>query len=263
MRHPQLSPPVVLVAHGSPDPRSAPVVRDIAAAAGAWAAFLDFDSPSAEGLLGSLAAAGHERVTVVPLLLTDAYHRRVDIPRVVRHVLRDTGMECAVTQTVGGAGLIPALVRTLPRPCDAVVLAAAGSRSRDALTLVEAVASQVSVATGLPCRPAYAAAASPTVPEAIEELRRRGAESVVVVSYFIAPGRLHDRIGEQAREAGCPVGPVLGACSELVSTVIDRYSSAVSIPSTPSQERDDRATSSTAVVMPRHQAATPQPTRSA
>lgn len=262
MRHSHLTVPVVLAAHGSPDPRSAPVVRDIARSVGAHATFLDFDTPSTHDLLAALAAAGHDRAILVPLLLTDAYHRRVDIPRVVHRIRCDTGMECSVTATVGGERLVPSMVRALPASCDAVVLAAAGSRDGAAVAAVGRVASAVSAVTGLPCRAAFAAAAEPTVDEAIAILRAQGARSVAVASYFIAPGALHDRIRNRAAEAGCPVTPVLGACAELVATVVERYSS-VSMPVTPSQSRDERTTNRNAVAMPRAQAPAPHVARSA
>ncbi|MGH8878847.1 MAG: sirohydrochlorin chelatase, partial [Stackebrandtia sp.] len=77
-----MKPPTVLVAHGSPDHRSQAVVRDIAAAANATATFLDFDAPDPVSVLKGLADSGHRQATLVPLLLTHAYHGRVDVPRV-------------------------------------------------------------------------------------------------------------------------------------------------------------------------------------
>jgi len=264
-----MRPPVVLVAHGSPDPRSAPVVRAIAAAAGVRAAFLDFDTPAAEDAVSELARAGHRHAILVPLLLTDAYHRRVDLPRIAARVSDHTAMSVTITATVGGTRLLPALTAKLPPETDAVVLAGAGSRSVSALAEVAAVASALGDRTGLPCRPAFAAA-SPSVTEAVSRLRENGSRRVTVASYFIAPGRLHDHVSREAAQAGAVATSVLGACSELVDTIVDRYRAGFSSASsdsgssrscsmpTPSQSRLDRVTSSTAVMTPTAHAAAPQ-----
>ncbi|MFD0558551.1 sirohydrochlorin chelatase [Stackebrandtia endophytica] len=264
-----MRPPAVLVAHGSPDPRSAPVVRAIAAAAGVREAFLDFDTPTADDVLADFVGDGHRHAVMVPLLLTDAYHRRVDLPRIADRTGELLGMSVTITATVGGARLIPALSARLPPGTDAVVLAGAGSRSSSALAEVAAVAAELGDRVGLPARAAFAAA-EPSVTEAVGRLRDEGARRVAVVSYFVAAGRLHDRVARQAVEAGASVTPVLGPCRELVDTIVDRYR-AVSTPSpvsvsssvsgsrpTPSHSRLERVSSSTAVMTPKPHAAAPQ-----
>ncbi len=72
----------VLLAHGSPDPRSSACVRAAASAVAARtgldvvAAFLDHDEPSRGGAVG-----GHDGdVVVLPLLLSSGFHARVDVP---------------------------------------------------------------------------------------------------------------------------------------------------------------------------------------
>lgn len=266
-----MRPPVVLVAHGSPDPRSAPVVRAIAAAAGVREAFLDFDTPTAEDVLADFAGNGHRHAVIVPLLLTDAYHRRVDLPRIADRTGELLGMSVTITATVGGARLVPAMSRRLPSGTDAVVLAGAGSRSSSALAEVTAVATELGDRMGLPARAAFAAA-EPSVTEAVGRLRDEGARRVAVVSYFVAPGRLHDRVARQAVEAGASVTPVFGPCRELVDTIVDRYRAvsasspaSASVPSavsgsrpTPSHSRLERVSSSTAVMTPKAHAAAPQ-----
>ncbi|MEU8255265.1 CbiX/SirB N-terminal domain-containing protein [Micromonospora inaquosa] len=82
--------PVVLVAHGSRDPRAADATRALARAVSAarpgtpvWASWLDHTEPGPTEVLRELAVAGHRRAVLVPLLLTAAYHNRVDIPAAV------------------------------------------------------------------------------------------------------------------------------------------------------------------------------------
>jgi sirohydrochlorin ferrochelatase len=79
---------VVLVAHGSRDPRAAAATEALARAVlrrhPQWdvsAAYLDHAGPRPMDVLASLPAGS--RAVLVPLLLTEAYHGRVDVPAVV------------------------------------------------------------------------------------------------------------------------------------------------------------------------------------
>ncbi|WP_436526670.1 sirohydrochlorin chelatase [Actinoplanes sp. HUAS TT8] len=80
-------PAVILVAHGSQDPRAAESTEALARAVRRnrpeWlvrAAYLDHAGPRPLDVLGELGA---RRAVLVPLLLTEAYHGRVDLPAVV------------------------------------------------------------------------------------------------------------------------------------------------------------------------------------
>ncbi|GAA4903632.1 sirohydrochlorin ferrochelatase [Stackebrandtia albiflava] len=251
MRHPRLSRPTVLVAHGSPDPRHAAAVRELATATGTVAAFLEFDAPHPVTVFTALSDAGHRCADLVPLLLTDAYHGRVDVPRVAREAREATGADIRVRPTVGGTFLVPALRRTLP-PCDAVVLAAAGSRDAGALRAVREVASALEAEAGVPVTAAFATAADPDVAAAVRALSGYG--RVAVASYFIAPGRLHDQVVSRATAAGAVgVGPVLAGCPELAAAVTGGHS-------TPSAARLEGTISSAAVPIPNaHAVAAYQP----
>ncbi|MEV4349556.1 CbiX/SirB N-terminal domain-containing protein [Actinoplanes sp. NPDC049596] len=79
---------VLLVAHGSRDPRAAASTEALARAVGrarpGWsvrASYLDHAGPRPLDVLASLPAGSD--VVVVPLLLTAAYHGRVDLPAVI------------------------------------------------------------------------------------------------------------------------------------------------------------------------------------
>ncbi|QIS10310.1 sirohydrochlorin chelatase [Nocardia arthritidis] len=83
-------PALIAVAHGSRDPRSAAtmaaVVADIAAARpgiDVRLAFLDLNAPSVDQVIDAVAAQGHTRAVVVPLLLGSAFHARVDLPGIL------------------------------------------------------------------------------------------------------------------------------------------------------------------------------------
>ena len=101
--------PVVLVAHGSRDPRAAAATRALARAVAAarpglpvLTSYLDHTDPSPGQVLRGLQEAGYRSAVVVPLLLTAAYHQRVDIPGAIS-AARSEGlrMPVAVADVLG------------------------------------------------------------------------------------------------------------------------------------------------------------------
>ncbi|WP_328343307.1 sirohydrochlorin chelatase [Micromonospora sp. NBC_00421] len=238
---PEQVPPVVLVAHGSRDPRAAAATRALARAVEAarpgtpvLPSWLDHTDPGPTEVLRGLAAAGHRTAVVVPLLLTAAYHRRVDVPVAVAAARQDAPeLTVRVTDVLGpadgtvDAGLLSGLGRRLteagPGPVDALVLAAAGTRDARARGSVGRVAVALSHGFGVPCTVAYASAAPPTAEVAVARLRAVGARRVAVVAYFLAPGLFHDSVVVAARRAGAvAVGAPLNDSPELVGLVLRR-----------------------------------------
>jgi sirohydrochlorin ferrochelatase len=176
---------------------------------------------------------------VVPLLLTSAYHGRVDIPA----VLASAGalpVSVSLAEVLGPSPvvsphLVEALVRRLPAAeLDAVVLAAAGTRDAAARSTVEDAANALSARLRLPCTVAYASAAPPTAGEAVERLRAAGARRVGMAAYFLAPGLLYDNAARSARSAAAvAVAPPLGDAPDLVRLVAARVEAAVRRPLAP------------------------------
>jgi sirohydrochlorin ferrochelatase len=164
---------------------------------------------------------------VVPLLLTNAYHGRVDIPA----VLSAAGPAVSLAEVLGPPALaavprplIEGLVRRLPPvDLDAIVLAAAGTRDAAARATVELAAQALSGRLSLPVAVANAAAAPPTAGAAVDLLRASGARRVGMSAYFLAPGLLYDVAARSARDAGAiAVAPPLTDAPELVRLVVDR-----------------------------------------
>lgn len=237
--------PIVLVAHGSRDPRAAAATRALVRAVAAArpgidvrAAYLDHAGPRPGAVLADLQAAGYPQATLVPLLLTEAFHGRVDIPEVVRAARRD-GLRIPVTTTrvlgppVGADAVDPLLLAGLRRrlaqaaaDCDAVVLAAAGTRSAAARETVTLAATALGGELSVPCAVGYASAAPPTAGAAVETLRAAGARRVGVAAYFLAPGRLYDSAAASAGQAGAVAvaAPLAGApeVARLVLCRVDR-----------------------------------------
>lgn len=251
--------PVVLIAHGSRDPRAAAATRALARAVAAARpglpvhdSYLDHTEPAPGRVLQELAAAGHQRVTVVPLLLTAAYHGRVDIPAVLS-AAREEGLRLSVRVgdvlgPVNGrvdlallAGLrrrLTEAVAELPATTgesagraasfDAVVLAAAGTRDAAARKTVEQTARALGAALGVPCLAGYASAAPPTAGEAVAQLRAAGAARVAVAAYFLAPGQLYETAMASARAAGAVAfATPLEAVPEIARLVLTRVDTAV------------------------------------
>jgi sirohydrochlorin ferrochelatase len=229
--------PIVLVAHGSRDPRGATATRALARAVAAarpgrlvLPSYLDHTDPGPAQVLQRLQAAGHRAAVVVPLLLTAAYHRRVDIPETIS-AARSAGLRLPVevADVLGPVGgvvdelLLAGLRRRLAEAAwnaDAVVLAAAGTRDAAARTTVDRVASALGASLGLPCRAAYASAAPPDAGVAVERLRAEGARRVAVAAYFLAPGRLYETAVSAARGAAAVgVAAPLWAAPELAELV--------------------------------------------
>ncbi|WP_412542078.1 CbiX/SirB N-terminal domain-containing protein [Longispora sp. K20-0274] len=108
-------PALVLLAHGSRDPRAAMTTEDLALAVSAArpgldvrVAYLDHAWPRPGEVLAALAASGAPSAVVVPLLLTSAYHGTVDVPA----VLADPPLPVHRAPIVGADRLLyPALLR--------------------------------------------------------------------------------------------------------------------------------------------------------
>jgi sirohydrochlorin ferrochelatase len=203
----------------------------VAAAHPEWevhASYLDHAGPRPLDVLAGLSFRGHDRAVLVPLLLTAAYHGRVDVPAVV-DAARDAGLRLHVTlaDVLGPVSslLVDGLIRRLPTTdLDAVVLAAAGTRDATARATVEEAAAALGERLGVPCTVAYASAAPPTAGVAVASLH---ADRVGVASYFLAPGLLYDNAMESARSAGAvALAPPLGAAPEIVALVAARVHAA-------------------------------------
>ena len=84
------APALVALAHGSRDPRSAETIKALVDEVRAMRpdlriepAFLELAKPSFGTVVDKLVKAGYDEIVVVPLLLTEAYHAKVDVPEVI------------------------------------------------------------------------------------------------------------------------------------------------------------------------------------
>ncbi|MCY0927319.1 sirohydrochlorin chelatase [Streptomyces sp. H27-H1] len=176
----------------------------------------------------------HPHAVVVPLLLGDGFHRRVDIPA----VLEGTG--CTLTEGLSGerdvARALHSRLRDAERRrgpytrADAVVVAGAGSSRPGGNAGTEACAAQLAGlleydggSVPVPVVPAYLTSAGPTVPEAVASLRAAGYHRVAVAAHLLAPGRFARALNGSA---AWTVSEPLADHPRLARLVLGRYESA-------------------------------------
>jgi sirohydrochlorin ferrochelatase len=157
-------------------------------------------------------------VVVVPAFLAAGYHVRTDIPAQVDASAR---RDVLVAETFGPAReLVDVLVERLYaagyRAHDSVVLAAAGSNDTRALSDVDNAAHALALRLGTPVRVGYAATASPSVADVVEQAHGR----VAVATWLLAPGLFHRRVAESGAEV---CAAPLGAHPGIADLVLRRY----------------------------------------
>ena len=231
------------VAHGSKDERSQQVVRDLLTAAATMrpglrvaAAYVDNASPSMRAAVAELVDEGVDDIVVVPLLLTPASHSKTDVAASVQAArVEHPGVRLRYGRPLGPH---PLLVRVLAdrlaeagvRDGDPVVLVAGGSLDPDGNAQVAATARLLWEGRGYASVDiAFASTTRPTVPEALDRLRRLGHERVVIAPYFLGPGRLPDAVSRSAVGEGAEVvvAQPLGAHPSLAELVLERYDEAL------------------------------------
>jgi sirohydrochlorin ferrochelatase len=235
------APALVALAHGSRDPRSADSIKALVEEVRTMRpdlriepAFLDLCKPSFPAVVNRLVRAGYDEIVVVPLLLTEAYHAKVDVPEAIAAATAShQGLRIRAT---GVLGLEPVFLEVLDRrlraalsdarvrELDALVLAAAGSSDQLANQAVARLARLWGTRHRLPTVAAFASAAPPTTGEAVRQFRVEGRRHIAVGSLFLAPGFLPDRAEELATEAGAvAVSGPLGPDPEVARTILARY----------------------------------------
>ncbi|MFD0293346.1 sirohydrochlorin chelatase [Streptomyces sp. NPDC127118] len=247
------APVLLVIAHGSRDPRHAATVHALTARVRSLrpglrveTGFLDFNAPSVPRVLERLAAQGAREVIALPLLLTRAFHAKSDIPAVLRAAR--TGLprlRVRQAEVLGPSPLLNAAlerrlreagIRPGDRSSTGLVLASAGSTDPEAIAVIAEIARELRHTGWCSVRPAFASAASPAgfprTEDAVRALRAEGVRRVAVAPYVIAPGRLPDRIAEGASGADV-LADVLGPAPELARLLLTRYDGARSAAARP------------------------------
>ncbi|MEV3930226.1 sirohydrochlorin chelatase [Streptomyces sp. NPDC049944] len=230
------APTLVAVAHGSRDPQALRTVlelldrvRELRPGLDVRLGHIELNEPLLPDTLDGIPGGD---AVLVPLLLGRGHHVRHDLPRTAsaaRHLR---------TRVAAPLGPHPLLVEALyerlveagwrdedgTSRSAAVVLAAAGSRDPDSDVDARRTAALLSDRLGgVPVVPAYASAASPTVPAALRALAARGRHRTAVASYFTAPGRF--ATVSAAAAPGIAAAP-LGAHPAMARLLLHRYDQA-------------------------------------
>ncbi|MFE3429673.1 sirohydrochlorin chelatase [Streptomyces sp. NPDC059171] len=236
---PPAAPALVAVAHGSRDPQALRTVealldrvRELRPALDVRLGHIELNTPLLPDTLDGLRGA---EAVLVPLLLGRGHHVKRDLPAATAAA---PGVRTRIAAPLGPHPLLVEALygRLVEAGWDSadrdgrhagVVLAAAGSRDPDSAQDTRRTARLLSMRLGVPVVPAYASAATPTVPAALRALAARGRHRTFVASYFTAPGRFASACADAVpHRAAAP----LGAHPAMARLVLHRYDQARTSP---------------------------------
>ncbi len=223
---------LVLTAHGSADPRSAANARAVAnqirfmrPGLRVRVAFCDLNTPRLPDVLTPDSV-------VTPFLLADAYHARIDIP----HQIASCGMPVRQADVLGEDDRLVSVLRerltqlgvSAHDPELGVLVVAIGSTHAAANARTATVADKLSAgAQWAATTTAFATGNGPSPADGVDLLRRNGARRVVIAPWFLAHGRLTDRVAKYAAAEGIPMSAPLGGHRLVAETVLDRFATAI------------------------------------
>jgi len=229
---------LLLAAHGSRDPRFAHTAGRIADRVAerlpevdVRLAFLDLNTPTVAEALPTLTGS----VTVVPLLLSDAFHARVDLPAIISAAQqRNPDLDVVQTAPLGAdlrlAGAAADRLRQAGlRPGDGIICAAVGSTDPSNNAAAFRHAQQLADLLGEhPVRTVCCTDVGrrdERLQAAVTELRNAGARRFIVSPFMIASGLLSDRLERFLDEhtPGYAVAGPLGAHARLVDVITERH----------------------------------------
>lgn len=229
------SPILIGCAHGTKSPAGQQAIRDLLDAVRlalpdveVREAYVDVHGPFlADVIAGVPVAERGLAAVVVPLLVAGGYHVYHDIAQAV--AMRP---DVVAAPALGPDSRLTAIVLDRLREAhvsheSTLVLAAAGSSDERATADTEAAAEMLRGTWEGPVRVAYAAGHSPSVADAVRSAHEYGEDgTVAVASFLLAPGVFQARLEEAGADV---VTPALAPHPELVSIVIDRYSSFIHV----------------------------------
>ena len=222
---------LILTAHGSVDPRSSATTEAVAEQVrllrpdlDVRVAFCEKSTPNLRDVLLDLKGPA----AVTPLLLASAYHARVDIPAIID----EAGADVVQADALGEDPRLVDVMRARLAALDlgdhrtvGVLVVAVGS-SHAAANAGTATLGPMLGGDWAAVEVAYATT-RPSVADGIATLRRRGARTIAVAPWFIAPGRITDRVAAIAAESNLRMAEPLGAHPLLAECVLDRFDAAI------------------------------------
>lgn len=226
---------LITLSHGSRHPAAAPHVEALTRAAGelagvpALAAHLEFNEPTLHSAAQEMAQHGERDAIVVPLLFTEGYHQRVDVPTAIDGAAASSGLSLRRARGLGtGEDMAQLLAARVPAGADKVVVYSVGSSDKQANAAVADLARRVGEITGCVAEAAYATRDARDARDAHASRRDNrnrdvpSAHSEVVVPLFVSPGLLLDRLAPSSDNPSTPqhrkvLTPLGEALADIVS----------------------------------------------
>ena len=246
MKHRPAADGLLLVGHGSRSDEGASemraiakLVRDTLPEVVVDVGFLEMTEPPAGTVLDELAAAGCERVVVLPLVLLGAGHAKSDVPAVVLearerhpqlhvHFGSPLGITRDLVEVLGGA-VTDAGGAGLP-----LLLIARGTSDPDANGDAHKATRLVGEWVGAPfVHTAFTGVTTPDVADGLDVFARLGHRRMAVAFWFLCTGALVERARADIAAFSAATGVevvdagYLGADPRLVPAIVERYSEAV------------------------------------
>jgi sirohydrochlorin cobaltochelatase len=239
-------PALLIVGHGSRDPRGAEEFQELVSLVRARApmpvegGFIELSRPPISECVNNLRERGAREVSAVPLMLLAAGHAKDDVPAtLVREKLTHPDLDFHYGRALGIRPellelmdeRISAVVPEEEREGTAVLIVGRGSSDPDANSDLAKMARLFFEGRPYPLvETAFVSLASPSVTEALERCKRLGAGHVAVFSYFLFTGVLEERIREQSRnfaednpEVEVRYAGYFGPDARVAALVMERY----------------------------------------
>jgi sirohydrochlorin cobaltochelatase len=244
-------PALLVVGHGSRDPRGAREFHDLVGLVRrrnpslmVEGGFIELSRPPISECVDRLAEEGARHVAAVPLMLLAAGHAKDDIPAtLVREKMSHPGMSFQYGRALGIRpellGLmderVSAVVSEKEKADTAVVVVGRGSSDPDANSDLAKTARLFYEGRPYPVvESAYVSMTLPDVATALDRCRRLGAKRVVVFSYFLFTGVLEERIRQQAeafagaaRDVDVRYAGYFGPDRRIADLLVERYAEAL------------------------------------
>lgn len=245
------NPALLVVGHGSRDPRGArefhelmAMVRERAPALAVEGGFIELSRPPISECVERLAECGARSIAAVPLMLLAAGHAKDDVPAtLVREKLAHPEVEFRYGRALGIRPellslmdeRISAVIPEEEREETAVLVVGRGSSDPDANSDLAKISRLFFEGRPYPLvETAYVSLAPPDVAEGLERCRRLGARRIAVFSYFLFTGVLEERIRWQSEEFAAENPDVtvsyagyFGPHEKVVDLLLERYQEAL------------------------------------
>jgi sirohydrochlorin cobaltochelatase len=239
-------PALLIVGHGSRDPRGAEEFQELVSLVRARApmpvegGFIELSRPPISECVNNLRERGAREVSAVPLMLLAAGHAKDDVPAtLVREKLTHPDLDFHYGRALGIRPellelmdeRISAVVPEKEREGTAVLIVGRGSSDPDANSDLAKMARLFFEGRPYPLvETAFVSLAPPSVTEALERCKRLGAGHVAVFSYFLFTGVLEERIREQSQnfaednpEVEVRYAGYFGPDARVAALVMERY----------------------------------------